>query len=497
MSTQPPRFAAGPPEGGRIPGRGQAGGGAEELAYASAAELAARIRSRALSPVELVEGLLDRIEQANALNAFITVTGDRARPRAAEAAREIAAGRYRGPLHGIPVSLKDLIDTRGIRTTCGSRILADHVPSTDAALAARLEDAGAILIGKAALHEFAYGVTTNNPHYGPTRNPWAPDRIPGGSSGGSGAAVAAGLGPVSIGTDTGGSIRIPAALCGVVGLKPTYGRVSRRGVFPLAWTLDHPGPLTRTVEDAALVLQAIAGPDPRDPATLGQRVPDFTEALDRPVAGLRVGVLVDDYHQEMAEDVRAAFEEALGILRSLGMEIVPVRFPRPVEAGAAQTAIIMAEAASVHERWLRDRPGEYGADTRARLQRGQFLSATQYLRAQRARALVREEVADLFRSCAALVCPTTPSVAAPIHEDAVVIRGVRVNVRDTMTRMTRLWNLTGLPAISVPCGFGAGGLPVGLQVVGSAMDEATVLAVAHAFEQATPWHTRRPPEPAA
>lgn len=470
---------------------------AEALAYASIGELAPQIRSRSLSPVDLVDAVLARVERLRSLNAFITVTAGLARARAAEAARQIAAGRYRGPLHGIPISLKDLIDTRGIRTTAGSKILADHVPQRDATVAARLQEAGAILIGKAALHEFAYGVTTNNPHYGPTRNPWAPDRIPGGSSGGSGAAVAAGLGPASIGTDTGGSVRIPAALCGVIGLKPTYGRVSRHGLRPLAWTLDHPGPLTRTVEDAALVLQAIAGPDPHDPTTLGQEVPEFIGGLRRPVAGLRAGVLADPYHEYVTDDVQAAFGEAVGVLRSLGMQVERVAFSKAAEASAAQATIIMAEAASVHERWLRDRPGDYGADTRARLQRGQFLSATQYLRAQRVRALIQQEAAILLRPYAVLMCPTVPCLAPGIGEDSVVIRGEKVRVVDVMTRLTRLWNFTGLPAVSVPCGFGKSGLPVGLEVIGRAMDEATVLAVAHAYEQATPWHTRRPPEPAS
>ncbi len=469
---------------------------AGELAYASIAELAAQIRSRALSPVELVESLLGRIERWMALNAFITVTADAARAQAREADREIASGRYRGPLHGIPVSLKDLIDTRGIRTTCGSRILAEHVPTEDATLVARLRQAGAVLVGKTTLHEFAYGVTTNNPHFGPTRNPWDLERIPGGSSGGSGAAVAAGLGPASIGTDTGGSIRIPASLCGVVGLKPTYGRVSRHGILPLAWSLDHPGPLTRTVEDAALILNVIAGSDAGDLATLGQSVPDFTEALRHPVAGLRVGVVADDFHREMTEDVRAAYEEALRALGSLGIQLENVPFPRPAEAGIAQTTIIMAEAASVHERWLRDRPGDYGADTLARLRRGQFLTATQYLRAQRVRALLVEEVGDLLRSHIALVLPTTPCVAPLINQDTVMVGDTPSDVRAILTRMTRLANFTGLPAISVPCGVGAEGMPVGLQVVGRPMDEATVLAIAHAYEQTTPWHTRRPPEPA-
>jgi aspartyl-tRNA(Asn)/glutamyl-tRNA(Gln) amidotransferase subunit A len=466
--------------------------GDRALAYAPAARLAARVRARDLSPVDLVERVLVRIEQCASLNAFITVTADEARAEAEQAAREIGAGRYRGALHGIPVSLKDLIDTRGVRTTCGSRIMAGRVPDRDATVAARLRAAGAILIGKAALHEFAYGVTTNNPHYGPTRNPWDADRIPGGSSGGSGAAVAAGLGPISIGTDTGGSIRIPAALCGVVGLKPSYGRVSRHGVFPLAWTLDHVGPLARTVEDAALVLQAIAGPDPRDPTTLGQHVPSFTGALRRSVRGLRVGVPVDDYHRLAAEDVGAAFESALAVLRDLGLQVDEVRFPRPLDASAAQTAVIMSEAASVHDRWLRDRPEDYGDDVRGRLMRGQFVTAPRYLAAQRVRALVFDEVTGLLRSRAALVLPTTPCTAPLTTQETMTLGGASRDVRDLLTRMTRLANLTGLPAITIPCGAGANGLPIGLQIVGRPMDEETVLAIAHAYEQATTWHTRHP-----
>jgi aspartyl-tRNA(Asn)/glutamyl-tRNA(Gln) amidotransferase subunit A len=465
------------------------------LSFASIGELASRLRAGDVSPQDVVEDVLARIERRRDLNAFITVTADLARAQAEEAAREISAGRYRGPLHGVPVSLKDLIDTRGIRTTCGSRILADHVPSRDATIVERLRQAGAVLVGKTALHEFAYGVTTTNPHFGPTRNPWDLDRIPGGSSGGSGAAVAAGLGAASIGTDTGGSIRIPAALCGVVGLKPTYGRVSRYGVFPLAWTLDHPGPLTRTVEDAALVLQAIAGPDARDPATLGQSVPDFAAAVRQDVAGLRVGVLDDEYHQEVADDVRRAVEEALQVLRDLGVRADRVRFPRPEEARTAQLVITLAEAASVHERWLRDRPDEYGVQTRDLLRQGQMLTATQYLRALKVRALLVEEVAALFRTYAALVLPTTPIVAPPIGQDTVTVGDRSGDVRGILTRLTRVINLVGLPAISVPCGLGAAGMPVGMQVVGRPMDEVTVLALAAAYERATPWHTRTPPDP--
>jgi len=463
---------------------------------ASIADLGRRLRARELSPVTLVEDVLARIEQRRDLNAFLTVTADLARAQAAEAEREISAGRYRGPLHGIPVSLKDLIDTRGIRTTYGSRIFAEHVPDRDAAVATRLRHAGAVLIGKTALHEFAYGVTNNNPHFGPTRNPWALDRIPGGSSGGAAAAVAAGLGAASIGTDTGGSIRIPAAFCGVVGLKPGYGRVSRHGVFPLAWTLDHVGPLARTVEDAALLLGAIAGPDPRDPTTLGQRVPDFAAAVRRPVDGLCVGVLDDPLHREAAPAVRAAFEEACEVLRTLGLRLEPVAFPRPEDARTAQLTVMMPEAASIHEPWLDARPEDYGPGTLALLRQGVFITAAQYLRAQKVRGLIVDEVDALLASRVALISPTVPITAPAIGQETVTLGGRSQDARGVISRATRLINLVGLPAISVPCGFDGEGLPVGLQIVGRRLDEPSVIAIAAAYERATAWHQRRPPEAA-
>jgi aspartyl-tRNA(Asn)/glutamyl-tRNA(Gln) amidotransferase subunit A len=456
------------------------------LAYETIAALAPRLKSQDLSPVALLDAVLARIERWRALNAFITVTADAARHQAEQAAREIAGGRYRGPLHGVPLSLKDLIETRGIRTTAGSRVLADHVPANDATVTTRLREAGAVLLGKAALHEFAYGVTNNNPHFGPTRNPWGLDRIPGGSSGGSAAAVAAGLGCASIGTDTGGSIRIPAALCGVVGLKPSYGRVSTHGVFPLSWSLDHPGPLTRSVEDAAIVLHAVAGPDPHDRTTSGQTVPDFGAAVRRDVRGVRVGVLDDPYHRQVEHGVRAAFEPALDVLRSIGLRLERVTVARTTEAFVAQLAIIQAEAASVHERWLRDRPQDYGPETLERIRQGEFVTATQYLRAQKVRGLVLEEYAELLTRVDALVLPSVPSVAPRIGQTTVDVSGEAVETRALLTRFSRLFNFVGAPALSVPCGFGDGGLPVGLQIAGRAMDEETVIAIGAAYERATP-----------
>lgn len=453
------------------------------------------MQSGELSSVALTDAALAQIDRWRALNAFITVTADLARAQAAEAAREIAAGRYRGPLHGVPVSLKDLIDTRGIRTTCGSRVLADHVPAHDATVTVRLREAGAVLLGKAALHEFAYGITNNNAYFGPTCNPWGLDRIPGGSSGGGGAAVAAGLGCASIGTDTGGSIRIPAALCGVVGLKPSYGRVSTYGVFPLSWSLDHPGPLSRTVEDAAIVLQAVAGPDPHDRTTLGHTVPDFRAAVRGDVRGLRAGVFDDPYHRQMEHGVRIAFDAALDVLRGLGLRLETVTLPHMPETFAAQLAIIQAESASVHERWLREQPFNYGPETLERLRHGLFITAPQYLRAQKLRALAIEEYGELFRRLDALVLPSVPAVAPRIGQDTIDLGGEVLETRGVITRFSRLFNFVGAPALSVPCGFGADGLPVGLQIAGRPMDEETVIAIGAAYERATPWHTRRPPEP--
>ena len=465
------------------------------MAYESITGLAERLQSGELSPAALTEAALARIERWRSLNAFITVTGDLARAQAEQTGREIAAGHYRGPLHGVPVSLKDLIDTRGIRTTCGSRVLAEHVPARDATVTVRLRDAGAVLLGKAALHEFAFGITNNNAHFGPTCNPWGLDRIPGGSSGGGAAAVAAGLGAASIGTDTGGSIRIPAALCGVVGLKPSYGRVSTYGVFPLSWSLDHPGPLTRTVEDAAILLQTIAGPDPHDRTTLEQPVPDFRAAVRRDVRGLRVGILDDSYHRQVEPGVGIAFEAALEVLRGLGLRLQTVTLPHMPETFAAQLAIIQAESASVHERWLRERPGEYGPETLDRLRPGLFVTAAQYLRAQKLRALAFEEYAELFQGIDALVTPSVPAVAPRIGQDTIDLAGEILETRAVITRCSRLFNFVGAPAMSLPCGFGAGGMPVGLQIAARPMDEETVVAIGAAYERATPWHTRRPPEP--
>lgn len=472
--------------------------GREELPLLSLAEAAALVAQRQVSPVELTEAVLERIERVDPkLNAFITVTADVAMKGAEKAEEELLRGRYRGPLHGIPVALKDLYATRGIRTTCGSKILADWVPDEDAAAWERLRRAGAVLVGKNNLHEFAAGSTTNNAHYGPCRNPWNTEHVPGGSSGGSGAAVAAGLCFMSMGTDTGGSIRSPASLNGVTGLKPTYGLVSRHGIFPLAWTLDHGGPLARTAEDCALTLNAIAGYDARDPASARRPRVDYTRAFtpNGDLKGLRVGV-IREHMEEAAEDVEAAVRRAVGALAELGAEVeeVSLAFTMRVSADAG-TIISASESASVHEEWLSTRPDDYGPDIRNRFQEGSLYSAAQYHKAQRIRRLVLQEFLDALQRVDVLVGPTNAITAPRIADRQVMVKGRMENIygaRRLMPRLTQPYNMSRLPAISVPCGFGASGLPVGLQIGGRPYDEVTVLRVAHAYQQVTTWHKQRP-----
>jgi len=466
----------------------------DELTRLSIAEAGEQLRRRSLSPVELTRAYLERIQrQDRDLLAYITVLSAEALAAAAAAEEEIARGHYRGPLHGIPIALKDLVLTRGIRTTCGSRILRDWVPDADATVAARLTEAGAVLLGKLNMHEFAYGPTGVNPHYGTPRNPWDPQRMPGGSSSGSAVAVAAGLCAGALGTDTGGSIRIPATLCGLVGLKPTYGRVSRAGVIPLAWSLDHVGPMTRTVTDAALLLQVLAGRDPADPSTADVPVPDYRRAMQEEVRGLRLGLPKHLFFERLDPEVRGAVHAAARSLEGLGASIQEVPLSRIQHAGPASFAIIAAEATAYHEHYLKTRAAEYGADVRARLMTGQFILAGHYLKAQRARQIIRADVDAALQQVDALLFPTTPIAAPPLDAREVTVDGHTEDVRGWLIRCTRPINVTGHPALSVPCGLTAGGLPIGLQLVGRHFDEATLLRMAHAFEAVSPMRGRRPP----
>jgi aspartyl-tRNA(Asn)/glutamyl-tRNA(Gln) amidotransferase subunit A len=464
-----------------------------ELCGLTVARAAKALRARELSPLELTEAYLRRIERLNPrVNAYITVTAERALADARRATEELAAGRALGPLHGIPVALKDLYETAGIRTTGGAKILGGHVPAQDCPVARRLREAGSVLLGKLNTHEFAYGVTTDNPHFGPTRNPWDLERIPGGSSGGSGAAIAAGLATATTGTDTGGSIRMPASVCGVVGLKPSYGLVSKAGVLPLSHLFDHAGPITRTVEDAALVLNAIAGYDPADASSVRVPAADFTAALGAGVRGLRVGVPRGYFFERLDDEVAEAVERALGELRRLGAEVRDVAIPG-VEAGVAATfALVLAEAQAIHAESLRTRPADFGADVR------EILSlpapdASALLRALRTRDELTAAMRGVLESVDVLVTPTTPITAVQIGQGAVRVGRFEEPVLTAMIRCTAPFNATHLPALSLPCGFTRAGLPVGLQIAGRPFDEATVLRAGRAYERATDWHTRTPP----
>ena len=464
-----------------------------DLAFQPITALAAALQQKSLSPVELTRAFLARIEKHNPrLNAFMTVTAEQALRDAAEAEREIAAGRHRGPLHGIPFSLKDLFATQGIRTTASSRILANWVPAADATVVARLRQAGAVILGKTHMHEFAYGVTNESVHYGPARNPWDPDRIPGGSSGGSAASLAAGLCAGTLGTDTGGSIRIPSGLCGLVGLKPTYGRVSRHGVVPLCWSLDHVGPLARTAADAALILQAIAGHDPKDPASAREPVPDYGAGLAQGVKGLSLGVPREFYFDRLDPEVRAAVEGAMKVLEGLGARLVPVTLPHSRHVPGIAFGIQAPEAFAYHEKTFRTRAAEYGPDVRARIEAGRYIPAASYLKAQRARRLVMEDFRQAFQTVQALLTPTFPIAAPPIGASTIPMEGKAIDVRGALTRFARAFNVSGIPAATVPCGFTAAGLPIGLQVAGPSFGEATVLRVAHAYEQSGGWASRHP-----
>jgi aspartyl-tRNA(Asn)/glutamyl-tRNA(Gln) amidotransferase subunit A len=464
-----------------------------DFVTASISDLGPLIHERKLSPVEITRWHLDRISKLNgSLNAFLTVLADEAIIQAGTAQNEIAHGHYRGALHGIPIALKDIIAVKGVRMTCGSRILGDHLSTRDATVVGRLREAGAVLLGTLHLHEFAWGATSINPHFGNARNPWNPDRIPGGSSGGSAAAVAASMAMATLGTDTGGSVRIPSSLCGTTGLKPTYGRVSCDGVFPLCHSLDHVGVLAKNARDAALVLSVIAGADSRDPASVHQSVPEYSQGLGENIRGIRVGCLRGFFAEDLSDEVKGGVERAVGHLRDLGAQVEELSLPLMNYVPGASLAIMTAESYAVHERFLRERAHEYGADVRLRLLMGAMVSASQYLKAQRFRRLLCEQTAEAMKRLDVLVAPTTPIPATSLGQELITIGNKQIAVGTCLSRLTRPANLTGLPAISVPCGFSTEGLPLGLQIIGRPFEEATVLRVAHAYQATTEWHRRRP-----
>lgn len=455
--------------------------------------LAKAVRKKEISPLEVTRAFLERIENHDQkINAFITLLTPAALRAARQAEKDILKGKYRGPLHGLPFAAKDLFFTKGIRTTCGSKILTDFFPRYDAAVIERLFSAGAILLGKLNMHEFAYGTTSVNPHYGAVRNPWDRERITGGSSGGSAAALACSFAPLTLGTDTGGSIRIPAALCGIAGLKPTYGRVSRYGVYPLCWSLDHPGPMAKSVADLAVAMNILAGHDPRDPATPQVPIPNYTQALAKDLEGIRLGVPDHYYFDRLDGEVHAAVKKAIRDLRGLGAKVQPISIPRLHEASTAAFIALLAEGAAVLERWHLTRSRDLGEDVRSRLNLGAAIKATQYLKAQRVRGKVRESFMEAFKKVDALVTPQLPITAPKIGQSSVSLGKGTESVPGALTRFTRIYNLIGIPSLCLPCGFSSSGMPIGLQIAAKPFAEETVLKVGHAYEINAPWKNRHP-----
>jgi aspartyl-tRNA(Asn)/glutamyl-tRNA(Gln) amidotransferase subunit A len=454
-------------------------------------DVAGAISRKELSPVDLTSATIERIEAAEpTLNAFVTVLAESALAAARQAETDIVRGDYRGPLHGIPVSVKDLFATRGIRTTAGSRVLAESVPDQDATVVERLAAAGAILVGKTNMLEFAYA--SAHPDFGTTKNPWDLTRSTAGSSSGSAAAVAAGMGFGSLGTDTGGSIRIPAAYCGIVGLKPTYGRVSRHGVVPVSWSCDHVGPMTRTVADAAAMLGAIAGIDPHDSTSSAVPVPDYLSSLRNDLTGVRVGIADAYLRHNVDAPVCAAVEGAIGQFEELGATIVEVELPPPSEAVPALLGIITPEATEYHLPWLRERADGYSAGVRERLELGAITPAVTYIRAQRLRRQIVEKMSSAFAAVDVVAMPTAPTAAIRLDEDLSTSDEADPDLLAATINFTGPFDLTGFPALSISCGFTPNGLPIGMQLVAAPYEEAWLFAVAHAYEQSTDWNTRLP-----
>ncbi len=459
-----------------------------DLHWLTITDAARLIERRRLSPVELTDALIARVEALDPqLNAFLLPTPEKARDQAREAEREIMAGRYRGPLHGIPFGLKDIYATAGIRTTSHSKICENLVPTEDATTVTKLYQAGAVLLGKLATHEFAHGGPSFDLPWPPARNPWNRDHFTGGSSSGAGAAVAAGFVPGALGSDTGGSIRGPAALCGIVGLKPTYGLVSRAGVYANSFTFDHAGPMTWTVEDCAIMLQALAGHDPKDPASADRAIPDYRAALTGDLRGLRIGIVRHLYEDDVAvaPEVRAALEDTYAVFRSLGATLEDVRIRPAADYYAVKITIAESEQYAIHEQELRTRPGDFGADFLGRALPAVLYSGTDYVQAQRERRLMLAQMAPIYEKCDLLVTPTAPGPAPRLGTWRTISFWQN-------SSLTTPFNVTAGPALAQCMGFTPAGLPLSLQLVGRPFDEATVLCAAHAYETATNWRSRRP-----
>ncbi len=465
-----------------------------DLLNLTIAQAAPKLERRDLSPVDLTEAMLHRIANLNTqLNAYITVCDQQARDAAQAVEGLIRAGYYLGPLHGIPIALKDNIYTRGIRTTAGAKILSNFVPDEDATVTARLKRAGAIIVGKTNMHEFAWGGTTDNPHYGTCRNPWNPERFPAGSSGGSGVAVAARTCLGALGTDTGGSIRLPSAVNGIVGIRPTIGRVSNHNVVPLAWTMDTVSPMTRTVEDCITMFEVVAGYDPLDPHSGQVPLSDYRAEMRRGMRGLRIGLVRDYSLTHVQKAVGDAVRDALKTMERLGAQIEEIPMPSIHGNISAQLTIESCEPSTYHQEWLRTRPQDYGLDVRTLLEMGEMYLATHYLQAQRYRSVLREEFLAGFKHVDVFVTPTLPFTATPCGATEVVIENNRKeDMLSAIMQFTGVPSLAGLPALSLPVGFDPDGMPVGMQIIGPPFEEGTLFRMGHAYQGETDWHMRAP-----
>ena len=466
----------------------------ENICFMDAAELGGLIRRKEVSPVEIVDAHLQRIAALEPkLNSFITITGEKARDAARTVEKELAQGIDRGPLHGIPLGLKDAYDTQGLRTTYGCAAFDNHVPDEDSTTTKRLREAGTVLLGKLNLHTLEFGPTGQNEFYGDMHNPWDVDRYTGGSSGGSGAAVASGQCTIAMGSDSGGSVRIPASLCGIVGLKTTYGLLSRHGLMGLSPTMDHHGPMTRTVEDCATMLGVLAGHDPKDPWSSKRPVPDYTKALTGDVKNIRIGVVKEYFESPVDPEVNQAVHKALQVFEDMGATVVEVSWPMFHYSHTISTAILLADTAGSLGGLVSRHGPKIENLVRARVESGSFVPIAKYLKAQHGRSLLNRQSYDLLEQVDILAGPTVPVAAPRIGEEKVQVGDTQLSTVPALLQYTRAHNLTGLPAISIPCGMTTTGLPIGMQLSGRAYDEQTVLRVAHAYEQATPWHEKRPP----
>lgn len=462
-----------------------------ELPFLSAGDLSRLIQSKEVSPVEATEAYLDRIGSLDhRFNSYLTVMREQALADAQQAEEDIASGQHKGPMHGVPVAVKDQFWSKGVRSTGGSRILADFVPDEDATVIANLRKAGAVVLGKTNMTEFA--ITGFSHRYATPRNPWNTDSYTGGSSSGSGAATAAYLCATSLGEDTGGSIRFPATWCGLVGLRPSWGLVSRYGVMRGVWSMDTVGPISRTVEDAAITLGAIAGHDPKDRYSSTAPVPDYRQALGGDLNGLKIGVITEFMESDLVEPkVRQTVSDSFATLGELGATVEEVSVPLSMDAGVASAVLLAVEPALAQQDWIKDQLQDYGHDVRILLLTGSLLPAQAYYKAQKLRTMLRQQVLDFLEKYDVLVLPTSGKSAQPLEQDPPVTS------KETASRLaflfTRIFNLASCPAMSVPCGFDDRGMPVGLQIGARPGAEETIFKVAHAYEQATAWHTMRPP----